>query len=445
VNRRIVAAVIGTAVLVFATYAAAPDVGRRSDGSPTAPFEQALRPGPGVTERDELERAIRAYEGRLATRPDSLEYTFLGRLYLDKARLTGDVETYDRAATALTEAARLAPRDLEAHTLLATVRFSTHDFVDALAKATEILGWEPGHLPALAVVGDAHLELGDYAEATQSYDRLAGALPDTAGIEVRRARLAFLNGDLRTARRLARDADLAARKAGAAGADLAWYTVFRGQLELETGHYGAAAAFFESALRTVPDHRLAVGGLARARAATGETDEAISLYERAVAQVPDPEYVTALGDLYAATGHSEAAKHQYDTIEVIATLAKANRQVFGRQLAMYYADHGLQPAEALRLAAAELEVRKDVYGYDAYAWALYQSGRYEEAQHASDAALRLGTPDARLHYHAGLIAAALGDLGRARTALRRALDISPAFHPLQAPHARSVLISLSED
>ena len=83
-----------------------------------------------------------------------------------------------------------------------------------------------------------------------------------------------------------------------------------------------------------------------------------------------------------------------------------------------------------------------MYGYDAQAWALYKNGRLQEAKAASQQALAQHTPDAKIWYHAGLIDQALGHDDAARTELRRALTISPAFDPLQAPKARAALTAL---
>jgi Tfp pilus assembly protein PilF len=54
-------------------------------------------------------------------------------------------------------------------------------------------------------------------------------------------------------------------------------------------------------------------------------------------------------------------------------------------------------------------------------------------------ALRLGTRDTRLFFHAGMIAQAAGDAEGARTYLARALRLSPRFDPLQADMARVAL------
>ena len=58
---------------------------------------------------------------------------------------------------------------------------------------------------------------------------------------------------------------------------------------------------------------------------------------------------------------------------------------------------------------------------------------------SAEKALRLGTRDAQLLYHAGMIARASGESERARELLSRALALSPVFDPLQASLARAVL------
>jgi len=55
------------------------------------------------------------------------------------------------------------------------------------------------------------------------------------------------------------------------------------------------------------------------------------------------------------------------------------------------------------------------------------------------AALRLGTQDARLFYHAGMIARATGQRASGRAYLERALSLNPQFDPLQATKAREAL------
>jgi len=96
----------------------------------------------------------------------------------------------------------------------------------------------------------------------------------------------------------------------------------------------------------------------------------------------------------------------------------------------------------LKLALAELKTRKDVFGYDAAAWAEYKNGDYKAAQTYIVEAMALGTQDARLYYHAGMIAFALGNKSEARQLLQEALTINPYFSILHAEVARNTLKTL---
>ena len=58
-------------------------------------------------------------------------------------------------------------------------------------------------------------------------------------------------------------------------------------------------------------------------------------------------------------------------------------------------------------------------------------------------ALALGTRDAMLYFHAGMIERALGADSAARARLDTALEINPQWHPFQPAAARAVLDSLS--
>ena len=96
----------------------------------------------------------------------------------------------------------------------------------------------------------------------------------------------------------------------------------------------------------------------------------------------------------------------------------------------------------MALAEAELELRRDIYGYDALAWALLADGRAAEAREQMAEALALGTRDATLLYHAGMIELALGNDAAARTFLEDALASDPSFDPLAVHEARAALATL---
>ena len=158
--------------------------------------------------------------------------------------------------------------------------------------------------------------------------------------------------------------------------------------------------------------------------------------------LPQPTTLAALGDLLIKTGNVDKAQLQYDTVELIAKLAAFNRQVYNRDLVIFYADHDIKIVEGLELARAEFAVRKDIYGYDALAWALYKNGLYDEAAEAIAEAMKFGTQDPNLYYHAGMIYNKLGEKKSAREHLERALKLNPHFSILQADEARRVLVGI---
>ena len=175
------------------------------------------------------------------------------------------------------------------------------------------------------------------------------------------------------------------------------------------------------------------------RGKRGDPQGAIEHYERVVRRLPDPSFVAALGDLYKLAGREKDAAAQYALVEQIGHLNAVDGALYNRQLALFYADHDVKAEDAYRSAVKEYEVRRDIYGADAVAWTALKAGHLTDAQRAMKEALRLGTRDARLFYHAGMIARAAGDAASARDYLRRALALNPQFDPLQAFIARKAL------
>jgi tetratricopeptide (TPR) repeat protein len=223
---------------------------------------------------------------------------------------------------------------------------------------------------------------------------------------------------------------------------VAWCLVHLGDELVNAGQPKEAEREYDRALFVFPDYHLALAAKARARFAADDADAAVSFYQRAVGRVPLPEYAAALGDLYAKLGRADEARRQYELVEFVERAGGAQGQTYSRQLAMFWADHDTRLDEALEVARRERAARNDIYTADALAWCLYKKGRFDEAAAAMKDALRLGTRDPRLLYHAGMIARARGDAGGAAKHLRDSLKLNPAFDPLQADEARRTLRAL---
>ncbi|HEU0294944.1 MAG TPA: tetratricopeptide repeat protein [Anaerolineales bacterium] len=389
-----------------------------------------------------VEVAIAAFQERLKQNPqDPITYTLLANQYIRQARETGDVSGYQRAEDALNQALDLLPTYSSARTTLASVYYSQHEFMKALELAQEEYDRNPKDTQALVIAADSQLSLGNYQEAESMYRHLSD-LSTTPPMLARLAAVEELKGDPDQALILMRRAAGNALKSGGTKESVAWYILRVADMYFSIGKYKQAGGYYEAALRVFDNYHLALAGLGKVSAAQGDYDEAIAYYQQAINLIPQPDYLAALGDLYTLTRQPEQAQVQYQTVEYIGKLAALNRQVYNRQLANFYSDHNMKPKEALRLALAELKSRQDIYGYDAAAWAEYRNGNLQQAQTYMEQALALGTQDARLYYHAGLIAHALHQDQQAREYLETALSINPHFSILDAEHARASLEAL---
>ncbi len=153
--------------------------------------------------------------------------------------------------------------------------------------------------------------------------------------------------------------------------------------------------------------------------------------------MPLPQYVAALGDLYASMGNKENANKEYElTMFVYKTQENGGVDV-GIEKAVFMADHDMNLSEALALAEKAAQARRDVHTLDAYAWVLYKSGRYQEALVKQQEAMRLDTQNPAFYYHLGMIYDKLGDAQSATKNVQKALDLNPHFSILHAQAAQA--------
>lgn len=414
-----------------------PDSARQPDLTRLDPLELRDSPDPAY--------AISVIEDRVARNPGSfIDYTVLGDMNLGQLRRSGDAGASVRAEEAFQKALEINPSYAPAIAGYASALFSQHRFDEAITWSQKVPAASKAGLRALATIADSQLSLGRYSEAESSYAELAAREPGPA-TDARLSHLRFLFGDADGALRLARSAATSAYVSGIDPETMAWYLSRVGELFFGQSDLNAASAHYRSALAIYPDHYPSLVGLARVTAATGDLDESAGYYVRAADISPQPAVLAALGDVYAALGRTREAETQFETVELIGRLAEINKSVYNRELALFYSDHDTKVVEALLLAGAEIEIRKDVNGYDALAWALYRNGRHAEALNAVGQALRLGTPDASFHYHAGLIYQALGRRAEAAAALELALRINPYFSLGHAGKARAALNVVTSD
>ena len=402
---------------------------------------------PLASDASAADNTLRFLENRIKSDPEDFSaHNKLAGLYLQKLRETGDVAFLDLAFRSARASLDSVPDAANSGGLAALVQaeFAAHEFAAARDHAVRLTELEPGKSYPQGMLGDALLELGEYDRAAAAYKKMAqidkGISPNS---EMKLARLAQLKGDNAGAQKHFTAAlTLILNLTAPPRETVAWLRWQLGETAYSVGEYETAEKHYLDALVTFPDYYRAIASLGRVRAARGDSPGAIEQYEKVVRILPDPTYIAALGDLYKLAGHEGDAKKQYELVEQLGRLSELNGELYNRQLALFYADHDIKLEEAYRLAAKEYETRRDIYGADALAWMALKAGKLTEAQAAMKDASRLGTKDARLFYHAGMIEKAAGNNARAADYLQKALKLNPAFDPLQAAKARAALEEL---
>jgi tetratricopeptide (TPR) repeat protein len=399
---------------------------------------------PQVARSADSDRAIAQSQHKVRRSPNNpYVYYHLGDAYIQKARESGDPTYFDLAEKALRKSLSLDPEQSGARRHLAYVIALRHDFAAAAAEAEMAIALDPSDVDAHGVLGDAHLEMGRFEQAEKAYNKMI-VLKESLAAYSRLSGLKSLRGDHEGAVSNLKKAIELGQEQNQPSESIAW-----AQWQLATDYFSQgnlpeAESHFQKALQTYPNYYRGLAGVAQVRAAKGRYDDAIDLYHKAIAILPLPDFVAALGDIYAKTGEREKARQQYDLVEYIGKLSNAGDGrdrplLYNRELAYFYADHDIKLTEALELAKRELDYRKDIYAYDVLAWSLYKNGKVAEARDSIDEALKLGTKDAKLFYHAGMIHYRLGDQDKAKAFLNRALSTNPHFHILFADKAAGIL------
>lgn len=399
-------------------------------------------PGALMAQDSATDRNITLYQHLLRRQPqDASVYYRLGDAYIQKARESGDVSYYALAEEALRQALEIAPHYSQALRHLAHTLYSRHAFAAAVAAARRAIAANPTDSHAYGVLGDALLEVGNYAQAQAAYDTMLELRQDLYSYS-RIAGLQSLRGDPHGAiAALARAIEMGQAQR-LPRESIAWVQWQLGNEYAALGQLAVAERRYQQALETFPRYHRALAGLAHIRAAQQQYEEAMTLYRQALAIIPLPEYAAALGDVLRKTGQVDEAAKQYALVEYIGSLNSLQQSLYNRELAAFYADHDIKLPQALALAQQELHIRQDVYAYDLLAWTLYKNAQPEEAWSAITEALKLGTHDAKLFFHAGMIAHRLGDFQAAKAALERALAINPHFHLFHAEVAANTLKEL---
>jgi len=366
---------------------------------------------------------IAAELARLSSEPASADRaTRIAHCRYRRASLTGSFDDLDAAEAATDEGIRRFGPWPDLCFLKATIDFELHrlaDVKDDVELAPSLRESAKGR----ALQADLDFQEGRYDIARRAYESLV--VDDrTWDALARLAHLEFKLGDDRRADALYAEAvdELTAKELRS----YCWVELQRGEVHLSRGRYPEAEGHYERARGAYSGDWLVDEHMAELRAAQGRFDEAVVTYESVVARAPRPELQQALGDLYAFVGEPELARRWHDSA-LAAYLESVERgQVhYYHHLVDFYADVQIDPAEAVRWARKDLQLRSNFTTQAALARALYRGGQVAEALQAMEAALSSGAEDAHLLSDAATIYLAAGRTHEGEQFLRRAAEINP--------------------
>ena len=250
------------------------------------------------------------------------------------------------------------------------------------------------------------------------------------------ARLAHWNsklGDAAEADRLYEQAedDLSAKQM----LSYAWLELQRGMVDFNHGRYREAGAHYRRAEAGYPGHWQTAEHFAELHAAEGNFDEAETLLLQVIARTSKPEIKQALGELYLFTDRTEQAQPWFDSAlnTYLESVQRGGVHYF-HHLADFYADARLEPAEALKWAEQDIEMRPNFSTQATLAWTLFRNGRINEALEYIILALDSGVRDAVLYSCASELFEAAGETARSAQFAKLAMETNPKYRNFRIHH-----------
>jgi tetratricopeptide (TPR) repeat protein len=348
----------------------------------------------------------------------------LGWAFIAKARRSFDPGFYTLAEQCALCIAAHKPSSAEALLLHGHVLHNLHRFREGEVLARQLVA-QRGLSFDYGLLGDVLMERGKLAEAVEAYQHMMNQKPSPQAYS-RVAHVRWLKGDLAGAIEAMR---LATGASGFHDAEAAaWAHVRLALYELQADHLPKASDHLATALAMQPEYAPALLARGRLLLAQDQPVEAITPLSHAAQLNPLPEYQWVLIEALRAAGRADEAA-------AVATQLKQRGAANDRRtFALYLATTGQDSATALRLAEEELTMRADVFTLDTLAWALSAVGRHQEARTFSARALAEGTQDARLFYHAGVIAAAVDQPAAAARWFAQATALRQMLLPSERQH-----------
>ena len=408
---------------------------------------------------NKLDEALERGKAAVAADPQSAAAHFALATVHDRRREVAD------ATKEFSEVLRLNPRAVAAQVELSRLSLATGDRTAALRYAEGARQAEPSSGEARVALARSLIASGNLARAQVEVAELLKAAPNVAVVHT-------LNGTLQASRRETAAAKISFERALELSPGFLEAIGGLTYLDLQAKNTAGAIARLEAEIIKQPTSAPLLGLLARAHGAAGDDAKLEQALRRAVSV--DPRFsagYTMLAQLYTRQRRIDEARAEFEGIvrrnpsavgsrTMVGMLLEAqgkrdearksyeetvngpgNSPVAANNLAFIYAEDGTNLDVALQLAtSAKQRLPEDPSVDDTIGWIYYKKDLPSLALRPLQDSLRRRPDVAEVLYHLGMTYTKLGDKGKAREALERALKLDPN---IGGQDARRALLSVS--
>lgn len=431
-----------SAIFAFGLSALASQVDLRGrESAPAIGAGPSQQPGGAATGPSyaslvgDLDDRITSLQQRASARADDwLIRQHLGVALLERARLTNQIDDFERVQAVLDDAFAIAVAGSGPLLLAARFNFAVHR-LDAAEKYLDMIDRRAvprveDTLAARALRAEIAAQRGQYAVAGAELTAVAAVSPEAAQAEL--ALHHARTGDPARAEALLTEALATTRTNDPRRR--AWLELQLGVLAMNRGEQLLALERLHAADAELPGWWLVHEHIAEVHKRRGDHGRAVAIFEDLVRTTGLPQHVDALAALYQHLGEQQRAD------ELISRAAASWEQQLAR-LPEAAIGHGLQhhlqfgaPQRALELALANFAARPGGEAQVTLASAFLRAGQPAEALAVVERTLATPYRTAQLHDVAARAYTALGDTASAQRQVELRLAVNPWYSSDEHTH-----------
>ncbi len=374
------------------------------------------------SQAEDIERAEKLYKKKLREEPQSaLIRSLLAAVYSQKAHFTGEMKFFDQAEALAKKSLKLLPHsNTMASLVLSSVAEARHDFPTAIKVAGEIHKNNSTNFGAVSILITAHLGFGKNEQAALYANQYASAKPTINSLTLQALVLEAQGNEdkaFKTFENAIRSEEFGQYE------DSAWTRTFLGRLLMNYGRHELAKAYFDEALRILPDCHLALALSADLKLKNHDFAGAEQDFIKAIEAREEPPYMLRYAKLKTQLNDTIGAEQLRRRAEkLIRDEMTSGPYGHHNELAQLLIDRGnvIDLPEAIAEAKKDVKTRQTAESFALLAEVYFTAQLFTEARSAIYTALETGAENIDFFYLASSIEAALGNTVESQNFLEKA-------------------------